>query len=93
MGTFKSPNPQPYDKIASNHIQEIGQWVSNVCYLPGKKNVFADLLSRPTEVAAVKLTTIDLGSIASAQQNCPDVKSHKSGQKPRSARTEQRTLQ
>ena len=50
LGAFQSPTSQAHDVIATNHLQEIGQWTSDVRFLAGKSNAVADLLSRPTDV-------------------------------------------
>ena len=50
VGSFKSPNAQPHDAIASNKIMEIAQYTSDVRFVKGKANAVADRLSRPPEV-------------------------------------------
>ena len=46
VGSFKSPNAQPHNAIASNKIMEIAQYTSDVRFLEGKANAVADWLSR-----------------------------------------------
>ena len=50
VGSFKSPNAQLNDAIASNKIMEIAQYTSDVRFVEGKANAVADWLSRPPEV-------------------------------------------
>ena len=50
MGSFKSPNAQPHDAIASNKIMEIAQYTSDIRFVESKANAVADWLSRPPEV-------------------------------------------
>ena len=62
LGAFKSNNPQPYDPIAANQIQEISMWTNDIRYLSRKSNTVADWLSRPPGVplgAAYALPSAD----------------------------------
>ena len=62
IGAFKHPNSQAHDPIATNHIQEVAMFTSDVRYLTGKSNNVADFLSRPHYVplgAAYTLPTQD----------------------------------
>ena len=47
IGTWKSPNLQKHDAVASNAISEISQWTSDIRHKPGKDLLVPDLLSRP----------------------------------------------
>ena len=47
INAFKSTNSVQFDPIATNQLNEISQWTSDVRHLAGQKNVVADFLSRP----------------------------------------------
>ena len=50
VSAFKNPDAQPYDAIALNHLNEVGQWTHDVRHIQGRSNAVADALSRPNNV-------------------------------------------
>ena len=47
LGSWKNQDLQVHDSVAINALNEIGQWISDIRYRPGKELVVPDLLSRP----------------------------------------------
>ena len=105
LGAFKSTTGQAHDPVAFNHIQEVAQKTTDIRYLSGKANAMADLLSRPQgtplgesyclpkeeEIATldVALELVNHKALAADQQQCPEVRAHKAGNKPRSVKMEE----
>ena len=95
--SFKNPDLQLYDPITINWMNEIGMHSHDIRYIEAKKNVFADTLSRPSNVPLgdayksdaidsleqVLTETVSLEAIVQAQQTCKDVQNHKEGKLPK----------
>ena len=98
-GSFGNPNLQTHDPIAHNQIVELGQWTSDIRYLPARSNPVSDFLSRPPEmveevaideipVASVQALQeqITIQQVADAQRDCKDTFSHRNGLCPRNTK-------
>jgi len=60
------------------HLSFVAEYTSDVRHVPGKENMVADALSRPTcAVAPVPNGQVDLVTLAAAQATCPEVASWK----------------
>jgi len=56
------------------HLSFVAEFTSDLRHVPGKENVVADALSRPTcAVAPASHGMIDLASLAAPQADCPEV--------------------
>jgi cleavage and polyadenylation specificity factor subunit 1 len=60
----------------ANHLDFISQFTSDIQYIPGKDNVVADYLSRPTEneISTSRMVPIDLKLVEQLQQNDEELK-------------------
>ena len=63
IGSFGNPNLQTHDPVAHNQIVELGQWTTDIRYLPARSNPVSDFLSRPPD-PVVEEPAIDDVSIA-----------------------------
>jgi cleavage and polyadenylation specificity factor subunit 1 len=72
----------PWTGRQQRHLAYISEFTTDLEYTPGKENVVADAMSRPTEeilVAAADITAagvvppLDIPRLAAAQLECPDV--------------------
>ena len=98
---FQSPTSQDYDPKAKAHLVEIGQWTRDLRHIEAKNNKMADFLSRPSTIGEnyvhpesldiealeeVSLRTLSPKALADSQALCGEVKSHKIGNMPKSAK-------
>ena len=70
VSSFTNPNLQTHDPIAHNQIVELGQWTTDIRYLPAKANPVSDFLSRPPEdiMQEPPIEELSIASLENLQQ-------------------------
>ena len=109
LGAMASPNFQTNDLVATRQLLEISQYSHDIRYKPGKFNVTADTLSRPSnvkpgdaycpevdQIAAIKqliTTQLTPQNIYNEQAKSKDVENHILGKKSPKIKNKNSTLQ